>query len=210
MTRTKLVPVGGVVLLLALVAAAVAARWSEQPAPADQARVSNYQPVTSGSAPAVPQERRPLGTWERALGPVQVTLTFTDERMDGVISFDIPKHKGKKLRVDFRADYGVTRDSVLYGVVTSAGATVPGKLKVEPEEFLKDHARLETALLDQPFSMRFRVEDDVLVLKDIRFQVKSPEREDNDRALEDAIRSVGVGRYTKKAAASAPPQAERY
>src|SRR5262249_18326567 len=157
MTRKKLVPVGGAILLLALVAAALAARRSEPPVPAGQVSVSNYHPLTSGSALAEPQGRRPLGTWERALGPVQVTLTFTAERMEGVISFDIPKHKGKKLTVDFRADYGVTRDSVLYGVVTSAGATVPGKLKVEPEEFLKDHARLETALLDQPFSMRFRV-----------------------------------------------------
>jgi hypothetical protein len=199
-----LIQVSGGVVLLAVIAVAIVAQYFQQAANAG-AGVANYAASQSkaptGSTANNHDERRPLGTWERTVGPVHITLTFTPDHMEGVINLKGEKEAGKKLAYDFRADYSVSRDYALYGIVTSAG--IAAKAKVNAEDLMEAEAMLATLLLDQPFSLRFRVDDDVLTVKDIRFNPKSDGK--GGDSLGNAM-SMGVGRYSRKVAATPTPR----
>jgi hypothetical protein len=203
MARRRLIQVSVGVLLFALIAAVVTPHLfsqSSMTSPGMSCSGGVYpDPRARFADPAEPSkhhELRPLGTWERNVGPVHITLTFTPEHMEGRVVCN-SKDEGK-FAVDFQADYSVTRDSILYGVVTSAGLT-EGKIRMEAEELIKLHSILAAELLDQPFSMRCRVDGDVLTVKDIRFYVKS-EKEGELKGNGEQIAVVGRGRYTRKAA----------
>ena len=68
----------------------------------------------------------------------------------------------KKIAFEADADYSVTKDNVLYGVLT--GLDVGGS----PQEAAEAEVEANM-LLDQPFSFRFRLDDNVLTIKDVRF-----------------------------------------
>jgi hypothetical protein len=149
--------------------------------------------------PANRHELRPLGIWERNVFGLQITLTFTPEHMEGRV-ISKTKEVGK-IGIDFHADYGVTRDSVLYGVVTSAGMT-DSRVRMNPDggvpDVFKLHYVLAEEVLDQPFSMRCRVDGDVLTVKEIRFYVKSEGKDGDLKETGEQIARVGRGRYTRK------------
>jgi hypothetical protein len=197
-----LIQVSGGVVLLVVIAVAVIAQYLQQAADAG-ARGGNHPSqanASTGSTANYHDERRPLGTWERTVGPVHITLTFTPELLQGRV---VSKSKALgKLAFDFHADYSVTRDSVLYGVITSAGLA-DSKARMEDEQFFKLHTALTAELLDQPFSMRCRVDGDVLTVKDIRFYVKSEGQAGDLREAGEQIGLLGRGRYTRKAATPA-------
>ncbi len=191
MARRRIILVSAAVFFLVVAGVAVGAQWPQPSARAYELVAAVAPRVAPGAGTGHHEERRPLGTWERKVGPVQITLTFTPERMEGLIVIKSKDGETKKVSVDFRADYGVTRDSVLYGVVTSAG--FGGKLKMETDELLKGYSKFARELLDQPFSMRFRLDNDALTVKDIRFQLRSEGGSGED------MMAVGLGRYTRKA-----------
>jgi len=58
-----------------------------------------------------PARTRPLGTWERTVGDGKVTFTFAAE------SFKVVVASGGAT-VNMEADYGVTADGTLFGIVT--------------------------------------------------------------------------------------------
>lgn len=121
---------GKAALLLGLVLAASVQACG--PAPA-------YDAPQVGMAPLV-------GQWERKEGKETITLTFT---ADGRMHVGIPAD-GFKLH----ADCQVTRDGIVYGIITSA-------------EMNEDDEDTEDAeLADQVFGFRCRVDEGVLILRD--------------------------------------------
>jgi hypothetical protein len=198
MTQRRWIQVGGGVVLLAGIAAAVVAQSLPQAAGAGDRGANHPAPNAAGSAVSGHEETRPLGTWERNIGPMHITLTFTPAQLKGQI---VLKKEGKKAVIDFRADYSVSRDNVLYGIVTSASAGISGKLDADAQDVLKGQAKMALEVIDQPFSMRYRLDDDSLTVKDIRFHLRF---DDNGQALgrgEENPLTFGLGLYTRKVAA---------
>jgi hypothetical protein len=83
------------------------------------------------------------------------------------------------------ADYSVTHDYVLYGVITGA------EVSDDAPELVKQLA----TLTDQPFSVRYRLDGDVLTVKDVKFA---------DLRAEDAELRLLVGRYRRVVSAERP------
>jgi hypothetical protein len=184
---------GGVIMHL-LQQSASAGGQPVPAAPAGKIWSCDPQAVTKATAG---DARPPLGTWERNAGLAHITLTCTPERLEGVIVLKLKEEKTRRLTVDFRADYGVTRDSMLYGVVTCAG--IATKAELNDEERLEVQTVLESAMVDQPFSMRFRMDDDILMLKDVRFHLKPLGEGEGLKDIETELVTLAPGRYTRKA-----------
>lgn len=91
---------------------------------------------------------KPLGKWERKIGKKQVALVVEDHRLHVTVVGEKP--------CTIHADYSVTKDQIIYGVVTS----------VECEE--EDAHSVEKEMLDAPFSCRFRVDEGVLIVRDLK------------------------------------------
>jgi hypothetical protein len=145
---------------------------------------------TACSEPVTTTTAKPIGTWERKVGPLAVTLRFDNEQMHGTIAIKTKENEVKEAIVTFRADYSVTKDSILYGVVSTVDARVTGKKKLDAEELTK----LEEAMAgfqEQPFSMRFRVDGNELILRDLKFHVKDSADMDGKKM------AVGLGRFTR-------------
>ena len=117
---------------------------------------------------------KPVGRWEHKLTKGgSVTLALEDGRLHLVMKGDS--------RLTLHADYAVTRDGVLYGVVTSAEA---------PDGPDTD----EQDLMDEPFSILYRVDEGVLVVRDVRSSVLSKDET-----------AMLIGRYEKN---NPPPTAQ--
>jgi hypothetical protein len=100
-----------------------------------------------GSLPAQEASGKPLGKWERKIGKNQVTLLVEENRLHVTVMGEKP--------CTIHADWCLTRDQIVYGVVTS----------VECEE--DEHAS-EKEMLDAPFSCRFRIDEGVLIVRDLK------------------------------------------
>lgn len=139
---------------------------------------------------------RPIGTWEQTTGDVKITLTVAADRLH--ISAAGKDNKPLWL-ID--ADYSITKDSILYGIVTSveeekalaAGqkydayrrryveSTPPSAALLPPVSAVQTPpppatpATQETVRapqlgmsVDDLFSFRFRVDDDILTIKETK------------------------------------------
>jgi RNA polymerase sigma factor (sigma-70 family) len=149
------------------------------PKPADEA-----QPAAKAQA-----AQRPVGTWDREIGPNHITLRFEADHLYGTA---VLADKDKKITFSLDADYSVTRDSILYGVIT--GAEVPGAENLDNSDTLALAARLP----DQPFSARYRVDGTTLTIKDVKFGgVGLNDMKNNEMAELLLV----VGRYKKKSGA---------
>jgi hypothetical protein len=208
MLRTTQVRIGVLIVFVLFAGSAGAGLWFFHLAHADATppgKVEASQPSSPLAGQPAPRvdERRPLGAWERKVGPVQITLRFEAERMSGTIDVNLNENrKAKSCTFDFWANYSVTRDSILYGVITSADMKLSG---VEDEEILGKVQLLLSRFHDQPFSIRFRLDGDTLVVKDIQFTFRP--REDRDDSPFDAQGlakglAIGHGRYVRKAVAT--------
>jgi RNA polymerase sigma factor (sigma-70 family) len=142
------------------------------------------QPAAKAQAP-----QRPLGTWDREIGPNHITLRFDADHLYGTAML---ADKDKKITFSLDADYSVTRDSVLYGVIT--GADVPGAENLDNGEALA----LAAQLPDQPFSARYRVDGTMLTIKDVKFGGVGLKATNNNEMAELLF---VVGRYKKKSGA---------
>ncbi|HEY7328283.1 MAG TPA: hypothetical protein VH592_11610 [Gemmataceae bacterium] len=91
---------------------------------------------------------KPLGKWERKLGKTHVILNLEDNRLHIYCT-------GEKT-VTLHADYAITRDGLIYGVVTS----------IECEE--DEEAEMTRTLFDAPFSFRFRIDEGALIIHDMK------------------------------------------
>jgi hypothetical protein len=172
--------------------------WAVRPAtadPLDKKRDDSARAVPKPADDGQPAGRvqtvqRPLGTWERDIGPQHLALRIDTDHLYGALTF---AEKDKKITFNVDADYSVTRDSVVYGVIT--GADVAGAENAENGELFT----LAAQLPDQPFSARCRVDGNTLTIKDVKFGGGSFNSGNNKG--QDAL-VILIGRYKKKPTAT--------
>jgi RNA polymerase sigma factor (sigma-70 family) len=130
---------------------------------------------------------RPVGNWERTFGPLQVSLRVKAERLTGTVDVAVEK---QRISFVFDADYSVTRDGVLYGIIT--GLDIRGAWQGADLQEAGNIQVLITQMIDQPFSIRYRVDDGILTVKDVKFGTIGLKDGKND--LEE-VKMMAVGRY---------------
>lgn len=135
---------------------------------------------------------KPVGTWTREAkcegADCQFLLTLTDDRL----TLTVHVNSGKQTAaLRFDADYSINRESCLFGVIDSVDGDDAGRAEVNGG----------LSLPGQPFSVRFRVEDGVLTLKDFKgLGVGLGEDRKDVRAVLAAV----CGRYTAQKFSSDP------
>jgi RNA polymerase sigma factor (sigma-70 family) len=172
-------------VLLAVLGAG-AALWAYRPATAQLPERSREdvsklvaRDVDEAKAPAKERQvQRPLGHWEREVGPYRVSIRIEPDRLFGTF---IGKENDQKVTWVVEADYSVTKDSVLYGVIT--GVENPGNAEAELEV---------NQFVDAPFSAHFRVDDNILTIKNLKFL------ELNGNGKNGEAGAIIQGRYKKK------------
>lgn len=108
---------------------------------------------------------KPIGTWVRDVqlkeGAVRIRLTITDDRF----TFKVEMAGGQagcilteSCCVQIDADYSINKESCLFGVIDAFGTDQP----------LTDDAAKLLKLSGQPFSVRFRADEQTLSLKDFK------------------------------------------
>ncbi len=65
-------------------------------------------PLRGADAPA----RKPTGSWTRKAGDMTITFTFKADRLEARVT--------DGATIEIQADYGVTKDGTLFGIVTKA------------------------------------------------------------------------------------------
>jgi hypothetical protein len=104
--------------------------------------------VCLASALRAQEMTKPLGKWERKIGKNHVTLIVDENRLHITYAGDKPG--------TLHADYAMTRDGLIYGVVTS----------IECDE--DEEADATKTLFDAPFSFRFRIDEGALIIHDAK------------------------------------------
>jgi hypothetical protein len=133
---------------------------------------------------------KPVGTWVRDVQlkhqTCQLVLEIADDRLSLTMELKTGESSGA-VRID--ADYGINKQSCLFGVLTSVDVSHP-RIDASQAELLN--------LAGQPFSVRFRVDDGVLTLSDLKgFGVRSGD-EPKD------VLAVVCGKYTPQKCAADP------
>ena len=111
---------------------------------------------------------RPVGKWSREVVPsngngedmLRVSVHFEEDRLAIRVAGIVER---QPVEMVLEADYSITRDSVVFGVVTGVDIRVPAGMRVPSRA-----AGEEEQFVDQPFSFRFRVDDGTLMVKDFR------------------------------------------
>jgi hypothetical protein len=124
--------------------------------------------VTAGQADdkkKAPANKKPLGTWSRKVG--ETTITFTIKADDMTIK--VVEGGGNSIALE--ASYGVTKDKVLFGIIT----------KVDNKGLKAD---VEKGFL---FSVRFDISKSELTISDLK-----------GTKADDTIRGTVEGVYAKE------------
>lgn len=105
--------------------------------------------------------RRPLGSYTREIAPFgKATVTFSENRLRVTAQVHV---ENVSFTATADADYSVNRESLVYGVITGVDVTTPADGDAAAEIAL-----LAGAANDIPFSFRIRVEDDAILIKDLK------------------------------------------
>lgn len=104
--------------------------------------------LASASVLHAQEMTKPLGRWERKIGKNHVTLIVDENRLHFTCGGDKP--------ATLHADYAMTRDGLVYGVVTS----------IECDE--DEEADAIKTLFDAPFSFRYRIDEGALIIHDAK------------------------------------------
>lgn len=115
-------------------------------------------PRTTAATPAAPRPApaKPIGTWTRDTGDFRITLTFTEHRLTGTGTYE-SEEDGGPVRLTLDADYSVSPDGVVYGVLTGVdGIPVDATADLQP-------------LAGHPFAFRCRAEGGVLGVSEVKF-----------------------------------------
>ena len=160
MLWTKIKTTAATVVLVAALAIGLGF-WPRKTATAE-ARPEPREEQTARTTEEPKQQRprvepeRPIGVWEHRIeGLLHIVLQFETDRVSLKGTYLAEQ---EQLTLSGEADYSVTRDSVLFGVIT--GLDLPGRQEEAIESQL---------LLDHAFSLRYRVDGDVLTIKDVKF-----------------------------------------
>jgi RNA polymerase sigma factor (sigma-70 family) len=169
------------------------ALWAYRPAEAGSAPAKKAEEAapTSPAVAALPARATAVGlagTWMREIGPYQVILRAEGDRLHGTFIAAPKDGNDENVTLQVDADYSVSKDGTLYGLVTG--------IDLSDEDAAGDAA----LLVDEPFSVRLRVDDDILVVKELKFRTGSNGGTDDLRLL--------VGRYKKMPASYKVPVEE--
>ncbi len=88
---------------------------------------------------------KPLGKWERKMGKDHVTLIVEENRLHVTIVGESP--------CTLHADYGMTKDGIVYGVITS---------------YESDEEDADKSIFDAPFTCRYRIDEGALIIRDLK------------------------------------------
>ncbi|HET6573829.1 MAG TPA: hypothetical protein VFG68_09525 [Fimbriiglobus sp.] len=153
-------------------------------------------PSVVPAAAIVPAPTALAGSWVRELDGTQVVLKFTDKRLFATLNVAYAVDgKPDVVRMAFRADadYAVGPDGTVFGVVT-------GTDFVPPKGDAATGAMKALASLNgMPFCFRFRIDEGVLNVRDLRATV--PDEWTNSAAV--------LGRYKRIEKEPAPPKPGR-
>ena len=127
---------------------------------------------------------RPVGSWHRSSGDHTFTLKFDADRL--VATNQVGTENGP-VTVTVEADYSISRDGVVFGYITGI-------------DYPEGAANLG-AYIDSPFSFRFRADDKVLTIKDVKLGGAKAD----PRHADDAILFV-PGRYGDQPPAVRPKE----
>jgi hypothetical protein len=97
-------------------------------------------PVNAADPPA----RKPTGSWTRKAGDMTITFTFKADTLEARVT--------DGATVEIQADYGLTKDGTLFGIIT------------KPTKTGTDQGPSEGDL----FSFRIKVEKDTLTISDLK------------------------------------------
>jgi RNA polymerase sigma factor (sigma-70 family) len=169
--------------------------WFRQPAAAEppgRTRDAEPAPTVRGDEPRAAakaaESPRPVGTWEREVGPVHITMRVEADRIYGTGT--AVEKDGRKYDFAIDADYSVTKDNVLYGVIT--GIDIDGIVRHDGGAEWQEGPAVSQLLNDQPFSLRYRLDDNVLTIKDVKFGDPQKDKGKDDYSL------FLLGRWKKK------------
>jgi hypothetical protein len=158
----------------------------------DAARQPSTPAEAKDAAKAGPQ--RPIGLWERTVTigdqMVQITLRVEPNR---VTATHTRAEGGNKMTMVLEGEYSITRDYVLYGIITSVDVSLVG---AKPNDADDIHC-MAVKLVDHPFSVRYRVDENALTVKDVKFG--PPRINENDNAGKEwqNLMLLFRGRYKK-------------
>lgn len=122
--------------------------------------------MASASGLSAQEITKPLGKWQRKVGKTNMTLNVENTRLHVICT-------GDKF-ITLHADYAMTHDGLIYGVVTS----------LECDE--DDEADNTKTLFDAPFSFRFRIDEGALIIHDM----KAHAADSNDDMLNGRYKTV--------------------
>jgi hypothetical protein len=91
---------------------------------------------------------KPMGKWERKIGKTHLTLIVEDNRLHITSAGEKPG--------TLHADYAMTRDGLIFGVITS--------IECDDDE----EGDATKTLFDAPFSFRFRIDEGALIIHDAK------------------------------------------
>ncbi len=134
------------------------------------------------AAVKIPEAARPIGVWEKtiAMKDVLATITLRIETNRIVVTMK-QSAGGQSFKVTIEGEYSVSQDYTLFGIVTG--------IDVSPTKD-DNAAAASVELEDQPFSVRYRFDDNTLTLRDLKIGgVKKGDMKDV---------AVFLGRYKKK------------
>lgn len=140
-----------------------------------------------------PMPRGIQGTWSREIGPAQCVFTFKNGQLTMTATMT-GEEKGKSGTMGFlvTADYYPTRDgNGIVGVVTGVDVILEGQIAADSQhlnDVLRQIASLHKTLIGQPFSLSYRMQDDALMLSNLRIAV------DKSDSLDEASSFV-TGRF---------------
>jgi len=119
-----------------------------------------FGPSPASTAPA----GRLTGTWFREMPFAVAAVTFAGDEVKAVLT---QTHGGAVVTITVTADYAVTKDGTVHGVVTGTDVAVsgPADAVVNEVEYL---AMQLQALVDQPFAARCRPTDGGLMVGNLR------------------------------------------
>jgi hypothetical protein len=98
----------------------------------------------------------------RDVKPYRMTFQFEGNRLFATFTGTLDDGREAECRV--AADYHLTKDSMLYGVITSAefvGSTEDPEDRMEADQVIQQ-------LFDQPFAFRYRLDEGTLTVKDFK------------------------------------------
>jgi hypothetical protein len=135
----------------------------------------------------------PVGEWHRELGPISQCLTVTPGTFRACTAYN---ENDVGYLVELSADYSVNDEGLVYGVLTGFRIERHGDGETKLDDLIQI-SKLQETLLDQPFCLRWRVNGDGLLIKDVKFAGSGLEGEVEEFAELANFYAKGVFRTPK-------------